>query len=62
MFNNSKISIISSPILSRYDTDNPTFINTDWSAERMGWILMQPDNDEESQVVTKTLSWWSLFI
>ena len=30
-----------------FDPSKPNFLKTDWSAEGMGWILMQPADDEE---------------
>ena len=48
LFADLKNSITSSPVLAQYDTTRPTFIKTDWSNEGMGWILMQPADDEES--------------
>ncbi len=53
LFADIKISITSGPILARYNTDKPTFLKTDWSADGMAWILMQPADDEESQRATK---------
>ena len=55
LFEELKIGITSSPILARFDADKPTFLKTDWSAEGMGWILMQPADDEESIAATKLL-------
>ena len=37
-----------SPVLARFDPLKPTFLKTDWSAEGMGWILMQPTDYVES--------------
>ena len=48
LFDDLKRSITSSPVTARYDPDKPVFLKTDWSSEGMGWILMQPHNDEES--------------
>ena len=48
-FNKLKKGLTYSPVLAIFDTGKPTFIKTDWSAEGMGWILMQPVYDEESQ-------------
>jgi len=42
-------------VLSRFDTSRPTFLKTDWSSEGMGWILMQPVSDIESQAATTKL-------
>lgn len=55
LFEELKICITSSPILARYDPEKPTFLKTDWSAEGMGWILMQPADDEESSKAAKIL-------
>ena len=50
-----KVFITSAPVLARFDTTLPTFLKIDWSSECMGWILMQPANDNESQAVSKKL-------
>ena len=55
LFNDMKQCITSSPILIRYDPTRPVFLKTDWSAEGMGWILMQPAADDESRKASKTL-------
>ena len=55
LFEELKVGITSSPVLARFDADKPTFLKTDWSAEGMGWILMQPADDEESIKATKLL-------
>ena len=55
LFNDIKICITSSPVLARYDPAKPTFLKTDWSAEGMGWIMMQPADDDESIAATKIL-------
>ena len=47
LFEDMKVGITSSPVLSRFDYQKPTFLNTNWISEGMGWILMQPDNDIE---------------
>ena len=54
-FENLKVSIISSPLLARYDSSNPLFLKTDWSATRMGYILMQPDNSDASKLAMARL-------
>ena len=41
------VCITSSPILARFDSDKPTFLTTNWSRERMGWLLIQPSDDLE---------------
>jgi hypothetical protein len=43
-----KISITLSPCLARYDSSTPCFLKTDWSANGMGWVLMQPDDSASS--------------
>ena len=48
--------ITSSPVLARYDTTLPTFLKTDWIREDMGWIIMQPVDDEDSMRVSKVLT------
>jgi hypothetical protein len=55
LFEELKADITSSPVLARFDPSKPTFLKTDWSAEGMGWILMQPSDDEESRPATVTL-------
>lgn len=55
LFEDLKRCVTSSPVLARYDPNKPTFLKTDWSAEGMGWILMQPADDEESQEAIKIL-------
>ena len=48
LFKEIKTCITFSPVLARYNPDKPTFLKTDWSAEVMGFILMQPADDEVS--------------
>ena len=36
LFVEVKVTIISSPVLARFDPLKPTFLYTDWSAEGMG--------------------------
>ena len=55
LFEDLKVSITSSPVLTRYDPSSPVFLKTDWSAEGMAWILMQPAGDEYSQKAAKIL-------
>ena len=55
LFEELKVGVTSSPILARFDPDKPTFLKTDWSAEGMGWILMQPADDAESQKASALL-------
>ena len=39
----------------RYDPSVPIFLKTDWSAEGMGYILMQPSQDKVSQAALQQL-------
>ena len=55
LFNDLKVGITSSPVLFCFNPEKPTFFITDWSAEDMGWILMQQADDEESQKATEHL-------
>ena len=55
LFNNMKKAITSSPMLARFDPDKPVFLKTDYSAEGMGWILMQPADDSESKSALREL-------
>ena len=55
LFQDLKLAITSSPVLVRYDPDQPLFLKTDWSSDGMGWILLQPAGDKESQQAAKTL-------
>ena len=55
LFEDVKVCITSSPVLARYDPDKPKFLKTDWSAEGMGWIMMQPANNAESIRATEIL-------
>ena len=54
-FHELKVNITPSTVLSRFDNEKPTFLKNYWSAEGMGWILMQPADDEESQESTAHL-------
>ena len=49
LFYDLKLSITSPPVLGRYNPDHPVFLKTDWSAHGMGWILMQPADDDASK-------------
>ena len=49
LFSDLKSCITSSSALARFDPANPTFLKMDWSSKGMGWILMQPADDEESK-------------
>lgn len=55
LFEDLKQCITSSAVLARYDPNKPTFLKTDWSAEGMGWILMQPADDKGPQRAMKIL-------
>ena len=46
--NDVKVCITSSPVLARFDPSKLTFLKTNWSAEYMGYILMQPTTDDAS--------------
>ena len=48
LFNELKTGITSSPVCARFDPLKPTFLKTDWSAEGMGWILMQHADSAKS--------------
>jgi len=43
-FIDCKTNIVSSPLLLRYGSSKPVFLKTDWSANGIRYILMQPDN------------------
>ncbi len=55
LFEEVKVILTSSPILARFDKDKPCFLKTDWSALGMAYILMQPDDSEESKQALKKL-------
>ena len=55
LFYDLKVSTTSSPVLSCFDPEKPTFSKTDLNAEGMGWILMQPEDEKESQKDTAHL-------
>ena len=52
LFADLKVCITSAPVLPRFVTTLPTFLKRDWSSEGVGWILMQPVNDNESQAAS----------
>ena len=52
LFNDLKNGLLTSPVLARFDTAKPTFLKTDWSGKGMGWILMQPSNDNDAVSAT----------
>ena len=43
-----KKGVTSLQVLAIFDPDKQTLLNTDWSEEGMGWIIMQTADDEES--------------
>ena len=47
LFEEMKLGINSSPVLSRFNYQKPTFLKTDWSAEGTDWIIIQPANDNK---------------
>ena len=47
LFKEFKKSMTSSPVLTIFDNYKSTFLKTNWSAKVMGWILMQPADDEK---------------
>ena len=55
LFEDIKKRITLSPVLARYDPSKPKFLKTNWNAEGMGWIMMQPADDEESVAATALL-------
>ena len=46
LFDELKKGVKFSPVLAIFYPDKPTFLKTDLSAEGMGWIIMQPADDE----------------
>jgi hypothetical protein len=55
LFASMKLALTSSPLLARFDSSKPVFLETDWSAAGMGFILMQPDGSEVSMKAMATL-------
>ena len=51
----TKVGVTSSPFLNIFDPDKPKLLKSEWRAEGMGWILMHPANDDESQRTMRTL-------
>ena len=62
LFSEFKHGVTSSPVLNRFDTYKPTFLNTDWISERIGWILIQPATDKESQHASTVLKDTGIFL
>ena len=55
LFEELKVRIASFPVLSMLDYQMRTFSRTNWSAEGVVWIPMQPANDIESTTATEHL-------
>lgn len=55
LFEELKVILTSLLVLARFDPEKPTFIKTDWVAEGIRWILIQPADDTESTKATKLL-------
>ena len=55
LFSELKHGVTSSPVLTQFDTDKPTFLNTQWGPEGMGCILMKTATDKESQHTSTVL-------
>ena len=55
LFTDLKKSRTSSPVLAQFDPLKLIVLKTDWSSEGMGWILMQPVDDEKSTRAATTL-------
>ena len=45
LFEDMKRSIATSPVLSRFDVFQLTFLKIDWSSHSMVWILIHPESD-----------------
>ena len=46
LFSELKHGVNSSPVVTWFETDNPTFLKTGCISEGMGWIFMQPAIDK----------------
>ena len=55
LFRDAKVCITSLPILAPYNPGKLTCLKTDWSAEGMGYILIQSANDETPMEATSLL-------
>ena len=53
LFEELKVVITSSPVLTRFNSQKPNFLKIDWSAEGMGSILMHPANGIKSTTATE---------
>ena len=56
LFEELKEYVISSPLLSQFGLNRKIFLELDWSAEGMGWILIQPVDGKEYIQATKLLT------
>jgi hypothetical protein len=56
LFDEVKCGVTLSLCLTCYDHTKPTFLKTDWSADRFSSILMQPDDSPASVAATKKLA------
>ena len=41
--------------MDRFDPSKPTLFKTDWNSEGIGWIILQPLDDDESIKATEYL-------
>ena len=41
--------------MDRFDPGKPTFLKTDWSDKGIGWVLIQPADNDESVAAIKLL-------
>ena len=55
LFYDFKKAITSSPVLSRFDPSKPVFLKIDWSSVGVGFVVMQPANEEISEKATALL-------
>jgi hypothetical protein len=56
LFDKLKPNIVSFTLLARYDSSEPCFLQTDWSANPFGSILLQPDDFPKSLAALKLLA------
>ena len=57
LFHLCKTNLTTSPVLARFDSNKPTFLKTDWSAEGMEYILLQPDVAMKLSLLRKFFPW-----
>ena len=55
LFDDLKTSLLSDPLLRRYDSSLPTFIKSDWSKDAMSFILMQPEDSAAADIASRLL-------